>query len=318
MWIQIESEEDITMKRLRRELRKAICVFITVAMLCSDAGLSVYATAAAGQDHLTEIMEETPSGETQADEDHAEQPPIEDSQAEEPSVEESQPDGSLTEDEKTEADSSEEIPGKEETGEDIPDTGAEETEESVSENEIEGAGENSIKTVMETGDHVIASGEYKENGNDITWVIDENGKLTVEGTGDFSDSYEAYRAPWSDHRMSIKSAEINVKDMTNARYMFLGCENLIELDLSHFDTSSVTDMGSMFSGCKGLQSIDLSRFDTSWVTDMNGLFFECEGLKSIDLSNWDTSCVVEMGCMFSRCKGLQNIDISHFDTSKRR
>lgn len=199
------------MKRLRKELRKAICVFITVAMLCSDAGLTVYATAAAGQNHLTKIMEETLLEEMQADEEHVEQPPTGDSQAEEPSVGESQPDESLTEDGKPEEVSSEEIPGEEEAGEEILDTEAEETEEktegedtapeensdvedtenieeasteeSVSENEIEDAGENSTKTVMETGDHVIASGEYKENGNDITWVIDADGKLTVEGTG---------------------------------------------------------------------------------------------------------------------------------------
>ena len=40
-------------------------------------------------------------------------------------------------------------------------------------------------TVSASGED-IASGSYK----DITWVIDANGKLTVEGTGEFSDSWQ--------------------------------------------------------------------------------------------------------------------------------
>ncbi len=299
------------MKRLRKELRKAMCVFVTVAMLCSDAGLTVYATEAAGQDHLIETMEETPAEEAQGNEDHAEQSPTEASQTEDSSVEESQPDESLTEDEKTEEDSLEEIPGEEETGEDIPNTGAEETEEktegedeapeenpdvedtenteevsteeSVSENEIEDAGENSIKTVMETGDSVIASGEYKENGNDITWVIDADGKLTVEGTGDYADPqyYNYDRAPWYSERNSIKYAKVNVTGMTNASCMFYKCTDLMSLDMSGFDTSQVTDMSGMFDSCRNLSTLDLSSFDTSQVTNMSDMFYNCPELVLI-------------------------------------
>ena len=45
-------------------------------------------------------------------------------------------------------------------------------------------------------------------------------------------------------------------------------KNIVELDLSNFDTSQVTDMQFMFSGMSSLTTLDLSNFDTSQVTDM--------------------------------------------------
>ncbi|MDE7133122.1 MAG: hypothetical protein K2O65_15265 [Lachnospiraceae bacterium] len=60
-----------------------------------------------------------------------------------------------------------------------------------------------------------ASGTYKENGSDISWMIDENGKLTVEGTGEFATSGRSVQNPkthWYSYRASIVSAEIKVTD----------------------------------------------------------------------------------------------------------
>lgn len=41
----------------------------------------------------------------------------------------------------------------------------------------------------------LPHGEYKENGSNITWAIDANGKLTVEGTGNISDAGSDSRSP---------------------------------------------------------------------------------------------------------------------------
>lgn len=87
----------------------------------------------------------------------------------------------------------------------------EEEQESVSENAVEE--ELNVNSVMVTSEEDIASG----TSNDISWVIDKNGKLTVTGTGDFKrDDWfsSASDEPWYDHRDSIKTAEINVTGMT--------------------------------------------------------------------------------------------------------
>ena len=87
----------------------------------------------------------------------------------------------------------------------------------------------------------------------------------------------------------------------NCYRMFFSCSNIIEIDLSYFDTSNVTSMESMFYGCSQLTSIDLSHFNTSKVTNMHSIFSECLKLTSIDLSHFDTSNVKNMEFMFSGC-----------------
>ena len=160
----------------------------------------------------------------------------------------------------------------------------------------------------------IASG----TSNDVTWVIDANGKLTVSGTGDFYE-YDAasnhdFNIPWGFCKESIKSAVINVTGMTHAEKLFWRCANLESVDLSGFDTSNITDMSRMFSSCVSLTELDLSHFDTSNVTDMHNMFHGCANLTELDLSAFDTSNVTDMSNMFSTTN-LTELDLSHFNTS---
>ena len=93
-------------------------------------------------------------------------------------------------------------------------------------------------------------------------------------------------------------------------------ENILEIDLSNFDTSKVTDMAYMFAGISNLTSLDLSNFDTSKVTDMQWMFAGISNLTSLDLSNFDTSNVTNMYYMFAGMSNLTSLDLSNFDTSK--
>ena len=97
--------------------------------------------------------------------------------------------------------------------------------------------------------------------------------------------------------------------------MFYGCKNLISLNLSNFDTSSVTIMSVMFYGCEKLISLDLSNFNTSSVTNMENMFSDCQNLISLDLNNFNTSSVTSMGKMFSGCINLISLDLISFNTS---
>ena len=62
-------------------------------------------------------------------------------------------------------------------------------------------------------------------------------------------------------------------------YMFYCCNNLTNLDVSHFDTSKVTNMSSMFVYCNELPSLDLSSFDTSKLISRTNMFIHCFSLK---------------------------------------
>ena len=93
-------------------------------------------------------------------------------------------------------------------------------------------------------------------------------------------------------------------------------KNIVELDLSNFDTSQVTDMQFMFSGMSSLTTLDLSNFDTSQVTDMKYMFRDTSSLTTLNLSNFDTSRVTNMEVMFYGMSSLTSLDLSNFDTSQ--
>lgn len=140
---------------------------------------------------------------------------------------------------------------------------------------------------------------------------------------------------------------------TNMQGMFCRSQNIVNLDLSSFNTSKVTDMSSMFActhpnwphitneymkltninfgnnfdtsnvknmlfmfrGCKYLISLDVTKFNTSNVTNMSYMFRYCSGLTTLDVTKFDTSTVTNMSNMFEACSGLASLDVTKFNTS---
>ena len=70
--------------------------------------------------------------------------------------------------------------------------------------------------------------------------------------------------------------------------MFNGCVNIIEVDLSQFDSSKVTRMSGMFQNCISLIKVNFSNFNASLIEGMGSLFYNCKSLTSVDLSNFST------------------------------
>ncbi len=169
-----------------------------------------------------------------------------------------------------------------------------------------------VKLIVKEAGGNIAEG----TSQNITWLIDSKGKLTVTGTGDY-ERKNIYDSPWFDYRRSIKTAEVSVSGMENAADLFSDCNNLIHADLSQFDTSSVTNMSGMFADCSDLEKLDLTNLDTSHVTDMASMFRGCKALNELTLgSHFQTGNVTDMSDMFSGCTSLSEIDLSGFDTGK--
>lgn len=177
-----------------------------------------------------------------------------------------------------------------------------------------------------------------------SWEISDDGTLSI-GAGTLANNTSSSSSffPWTSYNEQIQLIQLigtiicgenishlfsmcrasliqglinlNTSNVTNMRYMFLGCENLQSLDLSSFDTSNVTKMSGMFSGCKNLQSLNLNNFNTSKVTEMTSMFQYCENLQSLDLSSFDTSNVTTLMEMFNTCKLLTSLDLNSFNTS---
>ena len=151
------------------------------------------------------------------------------------------------------------------------------------------------------------------------WYMDDTGVLHL--TGAIQNPGEAHksidRTPWKDYKNEIRKVVTEKgASISSAHYLFSGCVNLTEADLTGLKTTGITSMRYLFYDCAKLTAVDLSVFDTSAVTDMAGLFCGCSGLTSIDLSRLNTASVTEMTLMFSGCSGLTSLDVKHLDTSR--
>lgn len=174
-----------------------------------------------------------------------------------------------------------------------------------------------------------ASSKVAHSGKDgnIVWSIDSNGCLKLEGNGTWKGLGGGYiigeenmrdmRLPeWLDYTDEIITAKVNVTGMTNCNYLFYGCDNLVKIDISDWDTSSVTNMKAMFAWCQKLQSLDdLETLDTSNVKNMSGMFQGCMGLSQIKFKHFNTENVENMDYMFADCSNAEIADLSNLDTS---
>ena len=64
--------------------------------------------------------------------------------------------------------------------------------------------------------------------------------------------------------------------LTNASFLFSGCNSLTTVDLSNFNTQNVTNMSCMFVCCNSLTNLNLLNFNTQNVNDMNQIFSHCD------------------------------------------
>ncbi|MDE7267973.1 MAG: BspA family leucine-rich repeat surface protein, partial [Lachnospiraceae bacterium] len=302
------------MKKIKAYAKTTLCIAMSAAMLFMDMGTPVFAAEDTQQ-------EETEQAQEIQDEEFIEYDSTELDETETATVQ------TTAEEERTEEIKTEEMTPEEVFTEEL----------SIEEAETETEVEESVQNLASSGAD-IAHGEYKENGSNLTWVIDKNGKLTVEGIGDFA---EIQYKPWHENAKDIKSAVIKVTGLGNARNMFADCENLKSVDFSGWHMSSVTDMREMFFGCEKLTSLDFSGcdmsnvknmsnmfehctslisvdfkgFNTNRVTDMSEMFLDCFNLKSVNFSSFNTRNVTDMKCMFFNCHSLTSLDLSGFDTS---
>lgn len=167
-------------------------------------------------------------------------------------------------------------------------------------------------------------------GEDLTWTLDDEGVLTISGSGEMEDYSSPSDAPWYSYSGSVKSIVIEsgvtsigadafcsnsssynryddlssvtiLGDLkTIGSYAFSGCINLSDINLP----DSVTTIGkSAFYGCTGLTSINIpSGLESISVST----FYKCTGLTGITIPSSVTSIG---GSAFSQCAGLTSIVI---------
>ena len=148
----------------------------------------------------------------------------------------------------------------------------------------------SLETTTNKIEHFKKSTVVPATSMDVVNVEDEESDCEIKLWLDPTDKTAYYYAEPGKVYLNADSS----------RMFFLKWDNkdLLEIDVSNFDTSKVTDMSRMFYDLRNITSLNLSNFDTSKVTTMNRMFSGMSNLTSLDLSNFDTSKVTTMYSMF--------------------
>ena len=137
-------------------------------------------------------------------------------------------------------------------------------------------------------------------GDNLTWTLDNNGTLTISGTGEMEDYYweENHRAPWFKNRESIKNVVIEEGATNISTYAFYCCSNLINITISNSVTNIESDA---FATCSSLTNITIPN---SVMSIEEFAIIDCDNLESITISNSVTN--IGDGLCY-RCSNLKNI-----------
>ncbi len=135
-------------------------------------------------------------------------------------------------------------------------------------------GENTVPFVA------VAESETTEKtgtfGDNLTWVLDENGTLTISGTGSMGNCIFPNTSPFYSERESIKKVIIEDGVTDIGSYAFYWCLNLTSVVIP----DSVTSIGSGAFDCTALTSVTIPDNVTS-VGDC--AFRGCTNLTSITI-----------------------------------
>lgn len=134
---------------------------------------------------------------------------------------------------------------------------------------------------------------------DLAWELDENGTLTISGSGEMP-SYitEEYNlAPWRNLCDEIKKVVVGNGVTNVGASAFYKCKNLKEVILS---PSVVSIDNHAFAECPELSSIEIP---DSVANIGNIVFFDCTSLTSLTIPK----SIKTLGYAFCACSGLKEI-----------
>ena len=131
-------------------------------------------------------------------------------------------------------------------------------------------------------------------GDDLRWVLTEDGTLTISGTGDMTET------PWTEYATQIRRLCVEEGVTSLADRAFSGFAQLEEVTLA----DSITSLGaSCFNGCSALKHIDLPPLLTELPRQV---LYMCSSLESVTIGEnveyiWNNA--------FGWCESLREVRI---------
>ena len=106
-------------------------------------------------------------------------------------------------------------------------------------------------------------------GDNLTWVLTNDGTLTISGTGSMHDYYFG-QSPWGDYAEQITLAKIGDGVTSVAGGAFYVCDALTELIIG----SGVTELNWMFESCNSLTAFRVDEANRYYSSDEQGVLFD--------------------------------------------
>ena len=150
------------------------------------------------------------------------------------------------------------------------------------------------------GNAIVASAESSGNcgdsGSNVTWSLDDDGTLTISGSGKIEDCRSDIDQPWYSNRSDITSVVIEPGVTSIGSQAFYECSNLTSITIP----SGLTSIGEQaFGNCTGLTSITIPSSVTSIGVNV---FYNCTGLTDITVDSNNSSFCSESGVLFNKDK----------------
>ena len=178
--------------------------------------------------------------------------------------------------------------------------------------------------------------QFQGVDGDLSWSIDVNGKLVIEGVGDYSQAsshtsdksyldvydYDGFDPgeiySWNsdtEHDDWEENWDVPPHDgVYENRYPVWRCySNYIVTAEVH--VKGIHDLNSFFADCNYLESLDLQGLEAGEVTDMHNMFADCCRLRTVKFGDIDTSKVIDMSRMFWGCSSLSSLELNNWDVS---
>lgn len=118
---------------------------------------------------------------------------------------------------------------------------------------------------------IIDSGECGARGDNLTWTLDNEGTLTVSGTGELA-TWLGPNSPWY-HNNQIKTIVIEPGMTKFKAFAFVGCTAATSITIP----DSLTDIGSFpFADCFSLTEINVDEANAHYMS-IDGVLFDKKG-----------------------------------------
>lgn len=139
-----------------------------------------------------------------------------------------------------------------------------------------------------------------ENGDNLRWELDDDGTLTISGTGKMANNGIGHSSKWLDKKESVKKVVIEDGVTSIGECAFYECSNMSEAIIP----DSVTTIGfEAFYCCSSLKEVNIPDNVTTIEWDA---FYKCKNLTKIVIP--DSLQTIEKS-VFSGCESLTEINI---------